>query len=155
MKTCAASLILMLVSITSQATPVHFKNCKSDIIKEVFFTCPDGESGSQTVCGSKQTVLGSLVAEMTVDSQSRTATASVIYTPVSGKARQSATTCVLGSDQWMECTTKKSISQLGKLSIAFNINGIAPEVYFADIFADTENVPVGGFQNTSTDCEKL
>ena len=154
MKFYLASLMLM-TGMVAQAKPVHFKNCKSSIITEVFKSCPDGEGGSHTICESKQTFWGTVLADLTVDSQKRSASALLSYKSRSGKVTRSNARCILGSDQWMDCTTITPISELGRLTISFNINGIGPEVYFASIFADKINVPVGGFHNTERACQKL
>jgi hypothetical protein len=149
-----ALTILASTAELAHAAPNSFKSCKSDIVTEVFESCPGGEGGSRTACGSKVTKWGSLSADMTVDSEKQTASATLVYVAVSGAVTKTNTACKLGDDQWMNCETTKSVPSLGHLTISFNISGIAPGVYFADIFADASNVPVGGFQNTDTDCQR-
>jgi hypothetical protein len=139
---------------SAQTAPLAFKNCKSNIVTEVFHSCNEGEGGASTPCSSTQTKWGFVVSNMTIDSEKAAASATLIYTSVKGKVIKSSVNCTMGDDHWMECVSTKKVPTLGHLEITFNINGIAPGVYFADIFADATNVPVGGFQNTDDACEK-
>lgn len=146
---------LMLTALTlpvaAQAAPARFHDCRSDIVTEQFFSCPGGEGGTGTVCGSKKTVWGSINAEFAVDPEAKSAAGSLVYAPKEGGTIRSALDCRLGDDNWMQCWTKKSVPVLGRLEVTFNIDGISPGVYFTDVFADAANVPVGGFQ-TALDC---
>ena len=144
-------LVVAVISFAAQAAPIEFKNCRSEIVTEVFVPCP-GEGGAATPCGSQTTKHGTFAADLIVDSPAKSASVLVTYSPVTGQPKQMATDCVLGSDSWMSCTTAEPIAKLGKLIVSFHIEGINPGVYFADIFADASNVPVGGFQ-TAMDCQ--
>ncbi|MGZ3651531.1 MAG: hypothetical protein ACXVB9_19890 [Bdellovibrionota bacterium] len=156
MKIIQSVIVFALIGIAgplAHAAPSELRNCKSEIVTEVFTSCPGGEGGSATPCGSKVTKWGNVVANLTVDSDKKSASATLTYTSPSGAVMKSNTKCSLGSDNWMSCETVKAVPSLGRLSISFNIAGIAPGVYFADIFADSSNVPVGGFQNTDSACQ--
>lgn len=154
MKKLFAIATLTLATVSAQAAPIAFKNCKSNIVTEVFHSCNEGEGGASLPCSSTPTTWGSVVSNMTIDSEKQTATLDLIYTSVKGEIVKSKASCTMGDDHWMECTSTKKVPTLGRLQVSFNINGIAPGVYFADIFADATNVPVGGFQNTDDVCEK-
>jgi hypothetical protein len=154
MKLIPLAFTFIITAPFAHAAPLSFHGCKSDIVTEKFTSCPGGEGGASTPCGSQVTKWGSLSADLTIDSAAKSASASLVYAPVSGVAVKSATTCRLGNDGWMDCMSAKAVPSLGRLTISFNINGIAPGVYFADIFSENANEPVGGFQNTDTACQK-
>ena len=151
MRTNLFCLALTFFSFPAAAGTFQFQGCRSEIAIEVFIPCTGGEGGAQTPCGSQTTNYGTLTADLKVDSQTKNASASVEYSPLNGTPKKMATSCTLGRDNWMDCTTTEALPILGKLIISFNIDGIKTGVYFSDIFSEATNVPVGAFQ-TDLNC---
>ena len=155
-------LILSLLTITlalsavAEAAPVSFTKCHSDLSTEVFTSSPDGEGGGPTLSGSTVTQWGSITFDLTVDADKKTASASsIVYTPLHGAAQMMWAKCKMGQDNWMDCKLAKKVKTLGKLDITFNIGGIQanqPNTFYADIFSDADNSPIGAAQ-TAMDCQ--
>lgn len=149
-----ALVAALLMSLDVLAAPVKFVNCQSAIETEEFIPCQGpGENAGQP-CDSVKTLHGYVSADMTIDSQSKTAQASLRFTDLKGNVSSLETTCSVDRWKWMNCQTTDRVPVLGRFTISFNINGIAPDVYFAQIFADIQNAPVGGFQNTDDVCQR-
>lgn len=119
-------VISVAFSMTASAATTRFEGCRTDLIKETFITCLDGEAGSPTPCGFQSEVVGTLQMDMIVNRHAKTTSGRVRFRASgSGSPEVLANlNCVNRDIHYMSCISENEVSEGYKLTAAFNIHGI-------------------------------
>lgn len=121
------ALTLITFGANANASVLELKNCETEIVKEIFRTCPDGEAGSETACGSTTTALGRVKLDMKLDSDTSAYNGVMsVRDQATNVVKKSAIACVRGSEVfnkfYMTCTTVNPVLANKKLSLHFNVH---------------------------------